>query len=387
MAGPGQTLRLSNLKYTYHKKKCIFRSHLGRSIVKRKGVNFGGWFSQIDCIEEKDPQQFPGEAQHIESFLTEDDISRVQSLGLDHIRLPVDWKVLFLPESLKSKSAVFDKIEWIITHCASLGIDVTIDLHRAPGHDFHEAHTSAQGLFSDPECVKLTTRIWSILAERFGGFPNVQFEVLNEPVAESDDVWNRIKDELWATVRSHAPNSTILLSSNLWGSPLSFENLTPVDDDNILYVCHFYLPTLFTHQKAPWKPEAHFQQNYDYPGEIKISPEIPLSAWEIGKWDKSRMVQSFEPVMQFMEKYQAECICNEFGVYVQVARAAQMAWLKDLLSVFHETDIGHTYWNYKNLDFGLISVNEQLHQDLPQYQNPGRWDGELADLISREPEA
>ena len=40
-----------------------------------KGVNLGGWFSQVDCIEEKDPQGFPGFFTHAETFLSFEDLS------------------------------------------------------------------------------------------------------------------------------------------------------------------------------------------------------------------------------------------------------------------------------------------------------------------------
>ena len=34
-----------------------------------RGLNFGGWLSQIDAIEEKDPQTFPGIDGHIAEFI------------------------------------------------------------------------------------------------------------------------------------------------------------------------------------------------------------------------------------------------------------------------------------------------------------------------------
>ena len=42
-----------------------------------KGVNLGGWFSQIDAIEAKDPITFPGMIAHIDHFLGPEDFQRV----------------------------------------------------------------------------------------------------------------------------------------------------------------------------------------------------------------------------------------------------------------------------------------------------------------------
>ena len=50
-----------------------------------KGLNFGGWFSQIDNIEEKDPKTFPGMMGHIDGFINEQDFQQVKAWGFDHV--------------------------------------------------------------------------------------------------------------------------------------------------------------------------------------------------------------------------------------------------------------------------------------------------------------
>ena len=49
----------------------------------------GGWFSQVDCIEEKDPVGFPGVVGHIKTFLGTSDFKRIHDAGFNHVRLPV----------------------------------------------------------------------------------------------------------------------------------------------------------------------------------------------------------------------------------------------------------------------------------------------------------
>ena len=39
--------------------------------------------------------------------------------------------------------------------------------------------------------------------------------------------------------------------------------------------------------------------------------------------------------------------------------------------------------NDKNLDFGLVSKGESLHNSLPQYNNPDRLDSELMDMLAK----
>ena len=43
-----------------------------------RGVNLGGWFSQIDAIRHKDPTGFPGELEHIRTFLSPEDFRQIK---------------------------------------------------------------------------------------------------------------------------------------------------------------------------------------------------------------------------------------------------------------------------------------------------------------------
>jgi endoglucanase len=60
---------------------------------------------------------------------------------------------------------------------------------------------------------------------------------------------------------------------------------------------------------------------------------------------------------------------------------SRLAWLGDLLGLFRERGIGWSYWNYKNLDFGIMSVGEGLYADAPQYANPERIDFGLVEML------
>ena len=48
------------------------------------GVNLGGWLSQTADTSKA----------HYDNFITEEDIAYIASLGLDHVRVPVDYTLL-----------------------------------------------------------------------------------------------------------------------------------------------------------------------------------------------------------------------------------------------------------------------------------------------------
>lgn len=350
-----------------------------------RGLNLGGWFSQVDCIEEKDPAGFPGLYGHMETFLGSLDFVRIAGWGFDHVRLPIDYFNFFDRHTLAPDPKAFALLDKALDTIAATGLRVILDLHKCPGHDFHLGTMEAQPFFTDANCRRDAKRVWSVLAERYGSRPDILLELLNEPVAPDAATWNAIKDELFHHVRSAAPKAPIVVGSNLWNNPAEFAQLTPLDDDNVLYSFHSYQPVSFTHQFAAWIADPFFHTRRSWPGEYAPPAEsdrsrLPL---EHGTWNRDRLRQTVENALNFRERHQVPVACNEFGVYVQVERASQLAWITDFTAILREADVGFSYWNYKNLDFGIISRGESLHNDLPQYNNPDRLDAELLALLSR----
>ncbi len=351
-------------------------------LARLRGVNFGGWFSQVDAIEEKDPANFPGLLGHLDSFLGPEDFDRVKTWGFNHVRLPVDWFHVFDAQTLAPREDVLRRLDTAIAGIQQRGLQVIFDLHRCPGHDFHDGSKHEQAFFSDPAMREQCKKVWSHLAERYGDRDGLILEILNEPVAPEPTIWNVVKDEIVAHIRKYAKKSTLAVGSNRWCNAQQFRHLTPCDDDNILYVVHYYSSIYFTHQFASWMPEV-YQRRQVYPGNYPAAMDAhgqhPVEA---GLWDRSRMEQQLEPAIAFREKHKVPVICNEFGVFVGGAdRESQLHWLNDLLGILGENGMGWSYWNYKNLDFGILSRGESLFAEYPQYQNPGRIDAELAALL------
>ncbi len=350
-----------------------------------RGVNLGGWFSQVDCIEEKDPAHFPGILQHVQTFLDNSDFKRIREVGFNHVRLPVDYFNLFEKSTLKPKEEFFLLLDKALKDIQANDLDVILDLHKCPGHDFHLGCSTDQPFFTDPVERKKTSDIWAYMAERYSNEPRVMMELLNEPAGQDSKVWDKLKDELFWTIRKHAPKNTIVVGSNRWNSAHEFKYLTPMEDDNAIYSFHTYTPVCFTHQKAAWIQDPFFHQERSWPGDYTppTGDEKVRLNYEYGRWDKARLQASLQNALDFRAKFNLPVSCNEFGVYVQTPRKYQIAWMRDFLDILKEADVGFSYWNYKNLDFGLISKGESLHNSLPQYNNPERLDSELMEMLAK----
>jgi hypothetical protein len=109
-----------------------------------------------------------------------------------------------------------------------------------------------------------------------------------------------------------------------------------------------------------------------------ILNHLPL---ETGRWDRARMEQALEPVVRFRERFHVPVGCHEFGVYAGGAdHVSQLAWMRDFLSLLRDHDLGWSFWNYLDLDLGLISRHEALFARSPQHDHLERTDNEMVKL-------
>src|SRR5688500_7252490 len=151
---------------------------------RMRGVNFGGWFSQIDAIQSNNPGRFAGEREHLETFLSSADFERVKTWGFDHVRLPVDYFNVFRGEGLARDEPTFALLDRAIIGLTPAGLDVMLDLHNVPGHDLHDCGDGPQRFFVDPHPRDQVNRVGAVLLERYGLIPRLLLEILNELVAE-----------------------------------------------------------------------------------------------------------------------------------------------------------------------------------------------------------
>lgn len=313
----------------------------------KRGINLGGWLSQ--CSEYTE--------DHYNSFITENDIEKIAGWGLDHVRLPVDYKVIEDEDGTPAESGcihIDNSIEW----CEKRGLNIIIDLHKTKGYSFDEADKNA--LFDSSELQKRFISVWKRFAERYGKYRNVSFELLNEIAAVDSEQWSRLASEAISEIRKYAPSVKIIVGGTQWNSVHTLAELKIPVDDNIVYNFHFYEPFLFTHQLAPWQPLVA-DKSIGYPSDIeeyrRRSEEI--NCFGSGLKDVDKMGADF------MEKLIVEAVaaaenadvplyCGEYGVIDRADIKDTAEWYRDIHSVFVKYGIARAAWTYKGMDFGIV---------------------------------
>ncbi|MFR0950649.1 MAG: glycoside hydrolase family 5 protein [Ruminococcus callidus] len=125
------------------------------------GVNLGGWLSQNSDTSK----------EHYETFITEKDIAYIASLGLDHVRVPVDY-VLLEEEDGTPKSEGYLYLDNCLRWCKTHGIRMILDLHKTFGYSFDPLDETDKTVFFMTRHCRNGFTVEN-LAARYGGEPEL----------------------------------------------------------------------------------------------------------------------------------------------------------------------------------------------------------------------
>ena len=145
-----------------------------------RGTNVSHWLSQS---EER------GEARRL--HIQEDDFARLDSLGFDFIRLPID-EVQFWDEDGNKLPEAWELMINAINWAEKYHLRTIVDLHIIRSHYFNavnEEGASANTLFTSEESQQQLINMWYQLSDVLKGYSNdsVAYEFMNEPVADDHE--------------------------------------------------------------------------------------------------------------------------------------------------------------------------------------------------------
>jgi aryl-phospho-beta-D-glucosidase BglC (GH1 family) len=329
-----------------------------------KGINLGGWLSQNNLTDE-----------HLDTFITEDDIKRIGTMGVDHIRIPMDYSI-FEEEDGAHKEHGYTCVDNCIKWCEENNLNVILDLHRAAGYIFDDFENS-RGFFHDEKLQQRFINLWDKLSKRYGNKPDsIAFELLNEVVEpEVAEDWNALAERTIKKIRENAPDTWILVGGTRNNSITSVKELRAPYDDKIVFNFHCYDPIIFTHQAAYWVPGMTPDFRIEYPKSMleyeKIASEVihdfpaVITGFDDEMCSKDFFVKYFKEAVEISNKYNVPLYCGEYGVIDQAEPAYAVKWFEDIHAAFEELGIGRAMWSYKEMDFGLIDKHyEGVYEEI-----------------------
>ena len=333
----------------------------------KRGTNLSHWLSQS---EER------GEARQL--HIQEDDFARLDSLGFDFVRLPID-EVQFWDEQGNKLPEAWDLMINAINWAEKHHLRTIVDLHIIRSHYFNavnEGQADANTLFTSEKAQQDLINMWYQLSDVLKGYSNdsVAYEFMNEPVAEDHEQWNQLIAKVHKALREREPQRTLVIGSNRWQGHETMKFLkVPEGDKNIILSFHYYNPMILTHYGAWWTPLGQYKGKVNYPG-VLVSKEDYDAAPEAIKpdlkpfteqvWDINMIRAQFKDAIEAAKKYDLQLFCGEWGVYEPVDRELAYNWYRDMLTVFDEFNIAWTTWCY-DADFGFWDQQRHTYKDRP----------------------
>ncbi|MGN8246633.1 glycoside hydrolase family 5 protein [Cellulomonas soli] len=182
-----------------------------------------------------------------EAFLTETDVVAIAAAGFDHVRVPINARVVQHPDGRPREDglALLDRlIGWCRTH----RLWVLLDLHGAPGGqtgtNIDDSPRGLPELFMDATYRERTLRLWRDLAERYARETTVLgYDLLNEPLPHewqhryADELVDLYRD-LTTQIRAVDPDHLIVYEGSHWAT--NWDVFTQVWDENSLLQFHKY---------------------------------------------------------------------------------------------------------------------------------------------------
>lgn len=331
-----------------------------RAAHLRHGINLSEWFAQV-----YDPKGYTKE--HLETWVTADDIALIKSMGFDHVRLSVNPQPMMRhnmadqipPEYL---GYLDNAVKMILNH----GLPVIIDMH--PESDFKAK------LVQDNSFVEQFSDFWRAVARHYSAYDPemVYFEILNEPEFRDPYRWAGVQAKLANSIREGAPQHTIIAAGANWSDVQDLLALTPLPDPNVIYNFHFYDDHTFTHQGATWGANYwHFETKLAYPSNMenaeKVASEEPdpvnrfaVLRYALDHWDSNRTSIEIAQAAEWGKRWNVPLTCNEFGVYRKASEPGDRArWLHDVRSALEHDGIGWNMWDFGARDdgrgFGVVN--------------------------------
>jgi Cellulase (glycosyl hydrolase family 5) len=237
----------------------------GRPLLLR-GVGLGNWLlpegymwqfgegaespREIEALVER--LVGPEEAERFwhgfrERFITERDIAEIAGFGFDHVRVPINSRVV-QDASGRPIEAGYALIDRLVDWCREHRLWVLLDLHGAPGGqtgtNIDDSPNGRPELFMDDAYRELTIELWREIARRYRDEPVVLgYDLLNEPLPNE---WQhryagelaQLYRDLTAAIREIDRQHLLMYEGAHWAT--NWDIFTEVWDENSVLQFHKY---------------------------------------------------------------------------------------------------------------------------------------------------
>lgn len=319
--------------------------------------------ASVLLVHASEPTRFRGAMISPHHFHESDLQVLGESWNANVVRWQLNWS---FPHGEADKASVEDSYSWLESECKLLdtmlpflrasGVKVCLDMHTSPG-GFNQ--NDVNRIFEEKEFAEAFLEAWRRLATHYND-ENViwAYDILNEPVERDREngeyhiSWHDLAERTVSAIREIDAKTPIVYEPASWAGPYCFQNLVPLNCTNIIYSVHMYLPLEFTHQGIPEAVKEDIP--YSYPGLINGD-----------YWDKEKLRETLEPVLNFQRKYNVPVLVGEFSAIRWAPKNSAYNYLKDVIDIFEEYGWDWIYHAFREWEGWSLEYPEDKTADAP----------------------
>ncbi len=275
----------------------------------------------------------------LHDFFAEADAEFIASLGLNSVRIPVNYRHFEHDERpFEIDEAGFKRLDRAISLCAERGIYAVVDLHAVPGSQNYHWHsdnsTHVAAFWTQRQFQDRVVHLWEVIADRYKNESAVAgYNPMNEPADASRAVIGPFYERLVGAIRAVDPRHILFIDGNTYSTEF---DVFSEPFDNTVYTCHDYVA-------------AGLGAGGDYPGATR------------GTWyDRSTVEAKFLERTAYCRRTGTPIWVGEFGpIYTGDPTRDESRYkiLADQLEIFDEYGAGWAIWTYKDVGRqGLVHV-------------------------------
>lgn len=265
--------------------------------------------------------------------------------GFDFVRVPTDyrfWTTGF--DYFHPNEAVFTYLDRYLEACRSRGLQMSLNLHRAPGYCINRNDLEQHNLWQDATAQVAFVVLWMTFAQRYKGVPGqfLSFDLLNEPPDIGQYGLTRqnhaaLMRQTIAAIRAVDPQREIVIDG-LGGGNVAMPELA---DLGVIHSARGYQPMSVSHYRASW-----------WSGSVGLpAPEYPGS-YNGMCWNRDALRAFYQP-WRDVQAAGASVHIGECGCYHRTPNDVALRWLTDLFGVYKEFGWGFALWNFAG-PFGIV---------------------------------
>lgn len=311
-----------------------------------RGMGIGGWLTNYKRFNvlpvDKRLDLTVGDYEHFDTYITEDDVINIKSMGFDHIRVGFD-QIVLEEASGKYRERTFKKLDNFVGWCAKHEISLVLNLHKAIGN-YCDIPETVQ-LLDDDGLQQRFIALWLEIERRYHDLPELAFEILNEVRDVDPEKWNTLADRCLQAIRATNKDRWVVIGSTCWNNPSKLAALKVWDDPKVVYTFHMYVPHDFTHQRGVLQASAlYWNQTVYYPdtnrNRLSHRPD-PLP------FDKAYLAAALKPAFDWAEAHPDKILWNgEFGTIRHAPKESRVNYMRDVVLLCKEHGIPWSVWNY-----------------------------------------